>query len=83
MNLSVNITNYGYILSNESAKYVFNRTKKDNSKVDYYLKQVKPNEMYISGMYYDKNRKQYNGKTIDGKRIYLKIDGSLCNLEIK
>lgn len=81
MLLSVNETKFGYILYSSSEKYVFNRSKISNSKVDYYLKQVSPTEIYISGMFYDKQKNIYKGKTKNGTKINLSIDGNLCDLK--
>jgi hypothetical protein len=77
MYLDIKETNYGYILTDKtnSTKYVLNESKKpaqDNSKTaPFYLKQVKPTEKYISGMFKDKKQNKFNGKwnTADFKFI--------------
>lgn len=81
MRLKVEQTNFGFILSDDYQKYVFNRTKQATSKVDYYLKQVKPIESYISGMFKQKDN-SYLGKTKDNKRVKLSIDNGFCTLFI-
>ena len=68
MYLDINETNFGYILQDKTKniKYVLNESKKaaaPNSKIaPFYLKQVKPTEKYISGMFKDKKQNKFNGK---------------------
>lgn len=81
--LNVNENSYGYVLSNESEKYVLNKTKYPNSKAPFYLKQVAPQERYLSGMFYDKRKNMFVGKTTEGERINLILDGSECILKIQ
>lgn len=68
MYLDINETKFGYILQdkNKNIRYVLNESKKPadpNSKTaPFYLKQVKPTDNYISGMFKDKKQNKFNGK---------------------
>jgi hypothetical protein len=68
MYLDINETKFGYILQDKTknTKYVLNASKKPadpNSKTaPFYLKQVAPQEKYISGMFKDKKQNKFNGK---------------------
>ena len=55
---------FGYILTNEETKYILYKSKFNTGNyAPYYLKQVKPNETYISGMFVEKPfNNKFNGK---------------------
>lgn len=55
---------FGYILTNGNLKYILYKSKFNNGKyAPYFLKQVKPTETYISGMFVEKPfNNKFNGK---------------------
>lgn len=83
---SVNENNFGYLLVNNSDandKIVLYRSKPgSNSVVDYYAKQVEPEESYLSGMFYDKRKQLFTGKLKDSRRLNIKIRNATAFVEI-
>lgn len=67
-------TKNGYILSDGVKKFVLNKSKwQKQGYSDYYLKQVEPTQEYISGLFYNKRKSLYQGKTKDGQRVIVKL----------
>jgi hypothetical protein len=68
MYLDINETKQGYILQDKdkTIKYVLNTSKRQQQEksktAPYYLKQVEPTNLYISGMFKDKKKPLFNGK---------------------
>lgn len=71
--------NFGYILSDSFGKFVLYKSK-FQGKASHYLKQVKPSENYISGMFYDKDTNQFRGKTKDNKKVVVTLIGGSAKL---
>lgn len=82
INLDVVQTAFGYILTDGQLKYVCNKSKYDNSKIPYYLKQVSPSEQYITGLFYDAKHDIYTGKDTDSHRIRLHLGTNSAKLDI-
>lgn len=66
----------GFVLKSDVEKLVLNRSKKHHAPANFYLKQVEPNDLYISGMFYDKKTNQYQGKDISNRTVLVNIDKS-------
>jgi len=71
-------TSYGYTLTNGSQKLVMNKSKIQGAAAKYFLKEVEPFENYITGLFYNKLKKNYRGKTVDGKFIFVRIVGGVA-----
>jgi len=67
--------NYGYMLSSGTEKLVLYRSK-IHAAADWYLKQVEPTANFISGLFYDKRKCLFRGKTKDGFNIFVRITGT-------
>lgn len=67
--------NFGYVLSSGNEKLVLYRSK-IRATADWYLKQVEPIESFITGLFYDKRKKFFRGKTRDGFTIFVRIIGA-------
>lgn len=65
------LINGGFVLENENLKYILSIPKKNVPGVIWALKQVKPFEEYLTGLF--KTDKGYTGKTKDGKKVTLKL----------
>ncbi len=81
-NLNLAPTKVGYILTDGQLKFVCNKSKYDNSKIPYYLKQVAPNEQYISGLFYDSKHDIYTGKDTNSNKIRLHLGTNSAKLDI-
>jgi hypothetical protein len=75
-------TTHGYILTNGIEKLVMNISKKAGSAVPYYLKKVEPIQEYLTGLFYDKKKNEYYGKTADGTRVKVQLGLSTANVFI-
>lgn len=85
-NYSVNENRFGYLLINlvdVNDKMVLYESKNINSIASHYLKQVEPIEEFFSGMFYDKKKLKYSGRTKAGQRITIKINSNIANLQIQ
>jgi hypothetical protein len=72
---------FGYILTNENKTEKFNLYKsKLQSKIyaPYYLTQILPTKTYLTGMFFDKKQKKFNGKTKEGNKIIITIKNNLA-----
>lgn len=72
---TVEENSFGYMLSSGAEKLVLYRSK-IHAAADWYLKQVEPMENYLSGLFYDKRRRLFRGKTRDGFTIFVRIIGA-------
>lgn len=75
-------TEYGYTLINGSEKLVMNMTKKSNSPTPFYLKRVYPSQDYLTGLFYDKHKRVFSGKTKDNQRVTVRLCFSTANVTI-
>lgn len=66
---------FGYMLTSGAEKLVLYHSK-TAALADWYLKQVEPMENYLSGLFYDKRRCLFKGKTRDGFTIFVRIIGA-------
>jgi hypothetical protein len=77
MYLEVVKTSNGYILqtNDKTTKYILNSSKKTTGNyAPYYLKQVAPQNKYISGMFKDKKSDKFNGKlNIDSYNFKVRV----------
>lgn len=76
--------NFGYILTNFKKTEKLNLYKSKHSGDKYapfYLLQIKPNKIYISGMFFQKKQNKYNGKSKDGTKFQITIKNNLAYFE--
>ena len=66
---------FGYMLVSGAEKLVLYHSK-IHAAAEWYLKQVEPIENYISGLFFDKRRRLFSGKTRDGYQIHVRIIGA-------
>lgn len=65
--------NGGFVLENRDLKYLVSIPKKQIPGVVWALKQVKPFEEYLTGLFKSDKKEYFIGKTKEGKRIILKL----------
>jgi hypothetical protein len=80
--LDINRNQFGYLLIGINEKYVMYQTKHNSEIVPYYLKRVFPETSYITGLFYNKKRNEYRGKTVDGQKVIVKLGMSSAELNI-
>lgn len=76
--------NFGYILTNlkKTEKLNLYKSKFAGTKyAPYYLIQITPIKIYISGMFFQKKQNKYNGKAKDGTKIQITIKNNLAYFE--
>lgn len=71
----VETNSFGFVLHSGSEKLVLYRSK-IVACASWYLKQVEPTANFISGLFYDKRRRLFRGKTRDGFTIFVRIIGA-------
>jgi len=65
-------TRFGFTLKSGSIVYVLNRSKIYNNSYQFYLKQVEPNNEFISGLFL-KKKNMYQGRTVDNQRVIVRM----------
>jgi hypothetical protein len=64
-------------------KVVLYKTKSNkSSSANYYLKEVSPKEVFLSGVFYDKKTSKYIGKLLNSKRISVELRNNIAILDI-
>lgn len=71
----VETNSFGFVLQSGSEKLVLYRSK-ILACANWYLKQVEPTANFITGLFYDKRKRLYRGKTRDGFNIFVRITGT-------
>lgn len=70
-------------LDNQTMSLIFGASKITNSIAPYYLKQIKPTEKHITGLFPIKARLgYYQGRTIDKRKLVLCLNGANATITI-
>ena len=81
----IEVNSFGYILTEITgkAKLVLYKSKFEGSKnAPYYLKEILPNETYISGMFVNEKKRIFNGKTKEGIKVIIQINGLTAIMQL-
>jgi hypothetical protein len=80
-NVEENYNGYLLIGINDTKKFILYKSKFNSTKnAPYFLKQIAPQENYISGMFIDKKKNLFNGKTKEGIKVEVKLNGTFALL---